>query len=77
MVNFEVSSSNSFEIFPKNHFVTVAEADIDDSIKRKRFRFSLNDQPRGNTCLDSKAVVQGFKVSVGWFISELTERGVQ
>ena len=33
------------EIFPKNHFVTAeaatAEADIDDSIKRKRVRVSL------------------------------------
>ena len=40
VVNFEVASSNSFRNIKKNHFVTaeaVAAADIDDSIKRKRF----------------------------------------
>ena len=42
VVNFEVASSNSFIDIPKNNFVTpAAEADIDDSIKRKRFRVSL------------------------------------
>ena len=44
MVNFEVTSSNSFRDISKNHFVTaVAEEDIDDSIKRKRFRVSLKN----------------------------------
>ena len=35
LVHFEVASS--FRDIPKNHFMT----DIDDSIKRKRFRVSL------------------------------------
>ena len=35
-VKFEVASSSSFRDIKKNHFVTAAEADIDDSIKRKR-----------------------------------------
>ena len=44
VVNFEVARSNSFEIFPQNHFVTAASmVDIDDSIKRKRFRVSLRN----------------------------------
>ena len=48
MVNFEVASSNSFRDIQKNHFVTAAEAaeeeaDIDDSIKRKRIRVSLKN----------------------------------
>ena len=49
MVNFEIASSNSFRDTPKNHFVTAAEAaaaaaaDINDSIKRKRVRVSLNE----------------------------------
>ena len=43
VLNFEVASSNSFRDIPKqNHFLTAeAAADIDDSIKRKRFRVSL------------------------------------
>ena len=44
LLNFEVTSSNSFRDITKNHFVTTAaaaEADIDDSIKRKRTRVSL------------------------------------
>ena len=42
VINFEVASSNSFRDFQKkNNFVTQAEAYIDDSIKRKRFRVSL------------------------------------
>ena len=40
VVNFEVDSYNSFQDIPKNHFVA-AKADIEDSIKRKRFRVSL------------------------------------
>ena len=46
MVNFEVASTNSFRDIKKNHFVTAeaaAAADIDDSIQRKRFRVSLNN----------------------------------
>ena len=43
MVNFEVANSSGFRDIKKNHFVTAAEAaDIDDSIKRKRIRVSLN-----------------------------------
>ena len=34
MVNFEVASSSSFR-GDKNHFVTAAEADTDDSINSK------------------------------------------
>ena len=43
MLNFEVASSSSFGDLRKNHFVTAAAlaAYIDDSIKRKRIRFSL------------------------------------
>ena len=39
VVNFEVTSFSSFRDIKKNYFVTAAEAaaDIDDSIKRKRF----------------------------------------
>ena len=40
MVNSEVVSSNIFRDIKKNHVVTAA--DIDDSIKRKRIRVSLN-----------------------------------
>ena len=44
VVNFEVASSSSFRNIPKNHFVTAAaEADIDDSIKRKRIRVSIKN----------------------------------
>ena len=45
VVNFEVAISNSFrDIQNKSFFLTVAEADIDDSIKQKRFRvFSLKN----------------------------------
>ena len=45
VINFEVATSNSFRYIQKYNFVTVAEAaeaDIDDSIKRKRFRVSFN-----------------------------------
>ena len=41
VLNFEVASFISFRDIKKNHFVTAAEADIDDSIKRKRIRVSL------------------------------------
>ena len=41
MVNFEAASSNSLRYIQKNNFVTVAEADIDDSSKQKRIRVSL------------------------------------
>ena len=34
MVNLEVASSSSFRDIPKNHFLTAAEADIDDRIMR-------------------------------------------
>ena len=47
VINFEVFSSRSFRDLKKNHFVTAAEAavaDIDDSIKRKRFRVSLKNR---------------------------------
>ena len=42
MVDFEVASFNSFRDINNNHFETAAAADIDDSLKRKRFRVSLN-----------------------------------
>ena len=45
VLNFEVASFSSFRNIKKNHFVTAAAeaaADIDDSIKRKRIRGSLN-----------------------------------
>ena len=47
VVNLEVASSNTFETL-KNSFRDggggeAAEANIDDSIKRKRFRVSLNN----------------------------------
>ena len=47
MLNFEVASSKSFRDIQKAHFVMAeaaaetAEADIDDSIKRKRIRVSI------------------------------------
>ena len=40
MVYFEVASSNSFRDIFKKNFMTAA-AEIDDSIKRKRFRVSV------------------------------------
>ena len=43
-LNFEFASFSSFWYIQRNHFVTTAaaaEADIDDSIKRKRTRVSL------------------------------------
>ena len=40
---FEGASFSSFRDI-KNHFVTAAEADIDDSIKQKRIRVSLKNQ---------------------------------
>ena len=43
VVNFEAASSNSFRDMKKNHFVTAETVDIDDSIKQKRFRVSLNN----------------------------------
>ena len=45
MVNFEAARSYSFLNLPKNHFATAAAeaAGIDDSIKRKRYRVSLNN----------------------------------
>ena len=42
VVNFEVTSFSSFQDI-KNHFVTATEADIDDSIKRKRVHVSLKN----------------------------------
>ena len=55
LLNVEVASSSSFRDIQKNHFVTAAEeaADIDDNIKRKRIRVSLNnscgrDSPSGH-----------------------------
>ena len=43
-IDFEVAISNSFRDIKKNRCVTaVAAADIDDSIKRKRFRVSLKN----------------------------------
>ena len=43
VVNFEVASSSSIRGIQNNHFVTAA-ADIDDSIKRRRFRVSLKKE---------------------------------
>ena len=43
MLNFEVARFSNFLDIQENQFV-VAEADIDDSIKRKRIRISLNDE---------------------------------
>ena len=42
VVNAKVTSSNNFRDIKINHFMTAAEADIDDSIKRKHIRVSLN-----------------------------------
>ena len=40
MVNFEVAGPNIFrDIRKKNHFVTAAAADIDDSISENAFAF--------------------------------------
>ena len=47
VLNFEVASFSSVRDIQKNHFVTAAvqaEADIDDSIKRKRIRVSLKNE---------------------------------
>ena len=33
VLNFEIARFSSFQDGPKNHFVTAAEADIDDTIK--------------------------------------------
>ena len=42
VISFEVASSISFQDIKKNHFVTAdVAADIEDSIKRKRFCVSL------------------------------------
>ena len=46
LLKFEVASYGSFRDIQTNHFVTEAEADIDDSIKRKRIHVSLN-RPNG------------------------------
>ena len=44
-VNFELATFHSFRDIQKNHFVTAAEAaDIDDTIKRKRFRVLLKNK---------------------------------
>ena len=43
VLNFDVASFNSFRDMQKTHFVTAAEADISDSIKRKRIRVSLKN----------------------------------
>ena len=55
MLNFEVASANSFRDIKTNHFLTAAEtaeADIEDSIKRKRFRVSLKKWQKLHTVLD-------------------------
>ena len=42
VLNFETASFRSFrDITQKNHFMTAAEADIDDNIKRKCIHVSL------------------------------------
>ena len=44
VVKFEVASSSSFRDMPKNLLVAAeAEADIDDSKKRKRYLLSLDN----------------------------------
>ena len=43
VLNFEVDRFSSFRDIQTNHFVTAAEADINDSIMRKRIRVSLNE----------------------------------
>ena len=49
VANFEVSLALTVsEILKKNHFVTAAEANIDDSIKRKRIRVSLKNMIQTN-----------------------------
>ena len=49
VTNFDIASSSSFRDIQKNHFVTAAEADIDDIIKRKRIlRVSLNNTAQHN-----------------------------
>ena len=46
LVNLEIASFNGLGDILKKHCVTEeAEAEIDDSIKRKRFRVSLNKSP--------------------------------
>ena len=42
VVNFEVAISNSFRYIQKNHFVTAAEADIDDSETLSAFRLKMS-----------------------------------
>ena len=52
-VNFEIACSNGFRDIQKNHFVTAeAATDIDDTIKRNRFRVSRNNN--NNVLLDAK-----------------------
>ena len=44
LLYFAVASSSSFGDIQRNHFVTAeSEADINDSIKRKRIRISLKN----------------------------------
>ena len=50
VVNFEIASFDSFRDIKKNHFVTVAAADIDDSIKQKSLRVSLNLRDNSKNC---------------------------
>ena len=48
MVNFEVTSCNSFRDIEKNHFVTAAvEAYMDNSNKQKCIRVSLKNHIHG------------------------------
>ena len=54
--NLEVASSNSFQDIKKNHFVTAAEADIDDSIKRKRICVSVKNLSGQSTAFVPKEV---------------------
>ena len=54
-MNFEVAISNSFRDIQKNYFVT-AEADIDDTIKRKRIRVSLKKQTFASDLIASNMV---------------------
>ena len=49
---FEVVALTVSETFPQNKFVTAAEADIDNSIKRKRIRVSLK-KVFGSTYIDT------------------------
>ena len=56
VLNFEVAGFSSFRDIPKNHFVTAAEAHIDDSIKRKRIRVSLNNHPQSATAGEQESL---------------------